>query len=86
MDVALIQDAEHDVDGDERGEDEQRLVGERGLERGGGALEGHVDADGEVHVRDGLVDGVDGVADGFAVGQVEADGGGWELALMTDGE
>ena len=31
VDVALIEHAEDDVDGDERGEDEQRLVAERRL-------------------------------------------------------
>ena len=33
MDVALVQHAQHDVDRDERREDQQRLVGQRGLER-----------------------------------------------------
>ena len=46
VDVALVEHAEHDVDGDQRGEDEQRLVGERGLERCGGSLEAGVDAAG----------------------------------------
>ena len=32
MNVAFVEHAEHDVDGDERGEDQQRLVGERSLE------------------------------------------------------
>jgi len=39
VDVALIQNAEDDVDGDESGESEQRFVGERCFEGGGGALE-----------------------------------------------
>ena len=29
VDEALVEDAEHDVDGDERGEDQERLVRER---------------------------------------------------------
>ena len=33
MDVAFVQHAEHDVDGDERGENQQRLVGQRCLKR-----------------------------------------------------
>ena len=37
MDEALVEDAEHDVDRDDRAEDEQALVGERVLERLGGA-------------------------------------------------
>jgi len=47
MDVALVEDAEDDVDGDQRGEDEQRLVGERGLEDLRGALEALAYAGGE---------------------------------------
>ena len=43
MDVALIEHAQHDVDGDERGEDEDRLVGQRCFECLGGALEAGVD-------------------------------------------
>ena len=44
VDVALVEHAEHDVDGDERGEDEQRLVGQRGLKCGRRSLEAGVDA------------------------------------------
>src|SRR2546421_456641 len=40
MDVALVQDPEHDVDDHQRGEDEERLVRQRGVERLGGPLEG----------------------------------------------
>ena len=31
VDVALVEHAEHDVNGDERGQDQHRLVGQRGL-------------------------------------------------------
>ena len=50
MDVALVEHAEHDVDGDERGEDEERLVGERGFKGRGCALEAGVDAGRHVEV------------------------------------
>ena len=39
VDEALVEHAEDDVDGDERGQDQQGLVGERGLEGLRGALE-----------------------------------------------
>ena len=39
VDEALVEHAEDDVDGDEGGEDQQRLIGERGLERERRALE-----------------------------------------------
>ena len=39
MNVAFVQNAEHDVDGDQRRENQNRLVGERILKCRGGALE-----------------------------------------------
>ena len=44
MDVALVEHAQHDVDRDQRGQDQQRLVGQRILERRGRALEAGLDA------------------------------------------
>ncbi len=44
MDVALVQDAEHDVDRGQRGEDQHRLVAQGLLEAARGALEAAVDA------------------------------------------
>ena len=44
VDVALVQHAQHDVDGDQRGQNQQRLVGQRGLEGRGRSLEAGVDA------------------------------------------
>src|SRR5206468_10242038 len=86
VDVALVEHAEDDVDGDQRGEDEQRLVGERGLEGLRGALEARADAGGEAEVAHGGFDGGDGGDEGDAVGQVEGEGDGGELALVVDGE
>ena len=47
VDVALVEHAQHDVDGDQRGQDQQRLVGERGLEGLRRALEAGADAGGQ---------------------------------------
>ena len=44
MNVALVEHAEHDVDGEQRGQDQDRLVRERILEGLRGALETAVDA------------------------------------------
>ena len=38
VNVAFVQDPEHDVDSDESGQDQHRLVRQRGLERFGGSL------------------------------------------------
>ncbi len=86
VDVAFVEDAEHDVDGDEGGEDQERLVGQGGFERGGGALESGLNAGGHVQVVLGVVDGCDGVAQRGIRGEIERDGYRGELALMIDGE
>src|SRR5439155_25941374 len=86
MNVALVEDAEDDVDGDQGGEDEQRVVGGRGLEGLGGALEARADARGEADPACGALDGGNGVAEGDAGGEVEGEGDGGELPLVVDGE
>src|SRR5947208_6884146 len=53
MDVALIEHAEDDVDGDERSENQQRLVRERVLKSLGRALELGVNRGGQTHVSYG---------------------------------
>ncbi len=83
---ALVQHAEHDVDGDQRGEDQQRFVGERILERGGGALEAGLHAGRHVHLFLHLVNGGDGLAQRSVRRQVERDGDRRELSLVVDGE
>ena len=48
MNVALIEHAEHDVDRDQRGQNQQGLAGQRRLESRGGALKAGVDGGGKV--------------------------------------
>src|SRR5437016_13408678 len=84
--LGFVEDAEDDVDGDQRGEDEQRLVGERGLEDLRGALEALADAGGEAEVAGDGFDGGDGVAEGNAGCEVEGEGDDGELALVVDGQ
>src|SRR5262249_58408321 len=80
MDVALVEDAEDDVDGDQRGEDQQRLVGERGLEGLGRSLERGTEARRETETTGGGLDGGDGVAEGDPGGEVEGEGDGGKMA------
>src|SRR5215510_12649105 len=86
MDVALVEDAEDDVDGDQRSEDEQRLVGERGLEGLGRSLERGAEARRETETTGGGLDGGDGVAEGDPGGEVEGEGDGGKLPLVVDRE
>src|SRR5207245_684109 len=76
----------HDVDGDQGGQDEQGLVGQRGLESLGGALEVGADRGGQAQVASGHFDGLDGLTQGDAGGEVEGEGDGGELALVIDGQ
>ena len=86
MHEALVQDAEDDVDGDQRGEDEEAFVRERTFEGGCGSLVVGDDALGEVGVFDDLVDGVECLAERVAGGEVERDGDRRKLALVIDRE
>ena len=86
VDEALVEDAEHDVDGDQRGEDQQRFVGERVLERSGGSLEIGLQAGREVQLLCDFVDVGDGRAQRGVGRKVERDRDGRELSLMVDGE
>ena len=55
MHVALVKHAEHDVHGQQRGRDEQRLAGERLLEGAGGTGKRTVNGCRHVDVLHGLV-------------------------------
>jgi hypothetical protein len=86
VDVALVEHAQDEVDGDQRGQDQQRLVGERRLERLRGALEAAVDGGGQVERADRLGRGGDRGAQRDARREVERQGHYRELALVTDRE
>ena len=68
---ALVENAEHDVDGDQRGQNQQRFIGERIVERCRGALEVGLQAGREVEILGHLVDVVDGRAQRGVRRQVE---------------
>src|SRR5260370_994927 len=84
MNVALVQDAENDIDRYERSQNEDGLVGQR-LEKGGrGALEGGLNARGHVQFLLRGVDGVHGVAERPIGGQIERESNDGKLALMIE--
>jgi hypothetical protein len=83
MDVALVEHAQHDIDGDDRRQDEQQLVGERRLEGEGGALERGENAVGHADLQLGLLDGVDRRTKRGARRQVERNGRRRELPEMA---
>ena len=86
VDVALVEHPEDDVDGDERGQDEKGLGGQRGLEGLGRALEARPDGGGQPDLPLGVLDGGDGVAEGDAGGEVEGQRHRRKLPLVIDGE
>src|SRR3989442_1325800 len=86
VDVALVEHTQHDVDGDEGGEDQDGLVGERGLEGLRGALEARVHRQREPDLALGGPDRGDGVAQRRVRRQVEGERDRGELPLVVDGE
>ena len=84
MGEALIEHAEHDIDRDQR-RDDQDLLGRRAL-----AEHLHVAGEigpqriGQVHLRDCLHDGVRGRLDAHVGGEIPGDGHGRVLALVVD--
>ena len=71
MNQALIQNAQHDVDGDESGKDEVWLVLERILKGLRGALESGVNGGGHSHVALSLFERGYGIAQGDIGGEIE---------------
>ncbi len=86
MDEALIEDAKHDVDRDDRTQNEQPLVGDCVLECPGGTVERC--RDGLRHAEPGLqaIDLLDAVAERHAVRQIVGDRHRRQLAELIDGE
>ncbi len=86
MDEALIEDAENDVDGDECGEDEPFLVGQRILKRLCCSLESGVDSAGHAELLLLTLERGDSLAKGHVGRQVEGERDGRVLPLVVDGE
>ena len=84
VDVALVQDAEHDVDGDDRREDQRALVGQRCLEGACRSLEFGADGLGQTNLASGRLDRAHRFAKRRAGSEVERQGDGGKLRLMIE--
>ena len=83
VDRALVEHAQHDVDGEERREDQQRLVVQALLEEARRALERRVDRGRRADARHRVAHDVRGLGHRHARLQVERDRGGGEGALVV---
>ncbi len=86
MNEAFVENAENDVDSNERGEDEDGFIRERILECGRSTLKFSLNAGRHVEVGLGGVDGVNGVAEGGIGREIERESDDGKLALMIEGE
>src|SRR3982074_3708698 len=84
MNVTFVENAEHDVHGYECGENQQRLVGQGRLERGGGALESGLDAVGHPYLAARFFNRGYRAAERVARRNIERDRDRRKLALMVD--
>ena len=84
MDEALVENAQHDIDRDDGGQDQQQLIAQRRLEAEGRPLEGGKDGGGQADLRLRRLRRIDAGAQRDAGGEVEGDIGRGKLALMVD--
>ena len=73
MDEALVQYAQHDIDGDQRREDQHWLVAQRSLKRLRRALKAAANGGGQAQVVLDLLDTLDRVAERHAGRKIERD-------------
>ena len=86
MDVAFVEDAEHEVDRGQRRGNQEGLAAERILIGLRGAGEHGLDGGRQADLAGGVLDGVDGIAQRDAGLQVERDGDRREQTLVVHGE
>ena len=84
MDQALVENAEHDVYRDQRGEDQPFFVLQRILKGLSRSLEGGVNGAGHAHLRLDLFERGNSIAQCHIGRQVEGERHGRILALMID--
>ena len=84
MHGALIEQAEHDVDRHDSGQDQPGLASERRGELLGVAGIFALDVVGHADVKLRRLDLGDGVAERRALGQIEAEGHGWKLLVVAN--
>jgi len=83
MDVAFVQNAENNVNGDDRSQYQDGLIGKRPEEGGRGALECTLNAGRHVQFLLGTIHGVDGIAERRTRSEVEGNRHDRKLALMV---
>ena len=83
MDQALVEDPEHDIERDQRREDQPGLVVQGGLEGSRRPLEGPVDAGGHSDPVEGILHRGGRIRKGHIRRKVERNGRGRELALVV---
>src|SRR6476619_3657678 len=86
MDVALVEDAQHDIDGDQRRENKDRLVAKRGLEGPRRSLKAASYTVRKADFVHGFLDCSDGVAKGQSWLYRKRQRSSRELTLMIDGQ
>ena len=84
VDIALIENAEDQIDDEQSCQDEQGYGAQRGLKSLGVALESADQRCRHLHLALGALNCFGGAAEGSALLQVEADGHGGKLALVAD--
>ena len=84
MNEALIQNAEHDIHRNERGQNQQAFVRERTLKRSGSALVVRDHAAGQIRFRDDFVDRVERFAERRSGSEIERNRYRRELTLVVD--
>src|SRR5208282_3525243 len=84
MNITFVENAKHDIDGEQRGQDQYRLVFNRCLERAGGALKTTGDRAWNADARHGVVDCLRGVAQRYAKRKVKRDRRCHKLPLVID--
>src|SRR5579864_6586415 len=82
MDVAFVQNSQHDVNSYDGSQEQPAFVGEGIAKRGSRALKARRDALGHANLASGVLNLLHGVAQGRIRSKIEGDGGRWELALM----
>src|SRR5580698_6679258 len=82
MDVTLVENAEHDVNGDERGQNQDWLVAQRSLERSSGALKRGLHAERHSDFLLSFINCFGGFAQRSVGSEIERDGDDGELSLV----
>ena len=84
MNEALVEDAQHDIDSHQRGEDKPCFISPDGLVGSSSSFEAAVDTGRHLQPLFGLLDGLNCLTERVAWSHVEGEGDDWELSLVVD--